>query len=452
MSSPSISFGEKVAYGLGNFLPTTVTAVGGFAMFFYTDVAGLSAAFIGMLLLAVRIIDAVWDISVGRFVDRTRTRFGRCRPYLLGAAPVLALMLVASFSLPPFEGIARTAYFVAAYVAVWLAYSLVQIPFQSMLPLVAPDPDERLRLAGVNSFVQFLFVVACGAGFPMLKDALGQGDVAQGFQRAALVFGLVGWAFTWICFTFVRERVTPPVLARQPDLRGDLAALWHSRAWRAAIAMGVLLAVLIGVPLSAGIYYFNVIVQQPQLIGPFMGLGGLGLVTGVVLSDRLTRHFCKKRVFVTVTVLAGVLFLGYAVINVQVAPQIFVLAFLTNLMLGAGAPISYSIFADTADAVEQQSGRQVVGTLFATVNFSQKVGSGLSSAIVGGLLAVSHYAAGQAVQPPEAATGVIALMSVVPAAFAFGMAAILAWGYPLDRAALARLREQLTAARAQPAA
>ncbi|HEY0954575.1 MAG TPA: glycoside-pentoside-hexuronide (GPH):cation symporter [Roseateles sp.] len=444
MSQLRIPFPEKVAYGLGNFMPTAVTATGGMAMYFYTDVAGLSAAFIGALLLLVRIVDAVWDIWVGRRVDATRSRWGQARPYLLWFAPLLALALVASFTVPPLEGMARTVYFVMAYTVLWCAYSLIMIPFQSMLPMVAPDPDERLRMAGVSSFVQFIFVVGCAVGFPVLKDILADGNHAQGFQRAAMVFGAAGLLFTWACFAFVRERVPPMTGGPGPDLKADLRALLSSRAWRAGVLAQCVLATLIGLPLAACVYYFTVVIGKPQLIGPFMGLGGIGLVGGVVLSDQLTRRLCKKRVYVGGMLAGALLWTAIMLGGPDHLPLVFALSLLANVCLGISAPISYSMNGDIADDIEYRSGKRVVGTLVATINFSNKVGAGLASAIVGGVLSVTAYQAGAAQQAPQALQGVIALMSIIPAAMALGVAAVMGWAYPLGRAQLQQLNTNLS--------
>jgi glycoside/pentoside/hexuronide:cation symporter, GPH family len=438
---------EKVAYGLGNFMPTAVTATGGMAMYFYTDIAGLSAAFIGAMLLFVRIGDAAWDIYVGRLVDRSRTRWGQCRPFLLVAAPMVALALVASFTVPPWEGAGRTIFLVAAYVTLWWCYSLVQIPFQSMMAMVAPDPEERLRLAGVNSVVQFIFVIALGAGFPIMKDVLAGDQPAVGFQRAALLFAVVGLILTWTCFALVRERVAPTPVQRS-DLRADARVMWASRAWRVGLIAFCLQATLIGLMIGAGVYFFTAVLRQPAMIGPYMGLSGLGLVAGVLASDRITRRFCKKQVLVVSAVLSGLAMFGFALVGEQGLTLALTLAFVANALIGAGAPISVSMIADTADSIELASGRRVVGTLFATVNFSQKVGAGLASALIGASLAISHYAAGAAVQSPQALMGVTALMSVIPAALCLAFAGLVAWGYPLGRSQLVRMHEELAQRRA----
>ncbi|WP_077038324.1 MFS transporter [Pelomonas sp. KK5] len=445
-----IPFHEKLAFGLGNFMPTAVTATGGMAMYFYTDVAGLSAAFIGALLLLVRVVDAFWDIWVGRRVDATRSRHGQARPYLLWFAPVLAVAMVASFSVPPLQGAARTVYYVLAYITLWCAYSLIMIPFQAMLPMVAPDPDERLRVAGVGSFVQFIFVVGCAAGFPMLKDALSGGVPAQGFQRAATLFAAVGLAMTWLCFAFVRERV-PPINGPRMDLKTDMRALVSSRAWRAGVLAQCALAALIGLPLASGVYYFAVVIGQPQLVGPFMGLGGIGLVLGVVLSDQLTRRICKKRVYVGSMIGSALVLSCMLAGGPDRLPLVFTLTFLANICLGVSAPISYSINGDIADDIERREGQRVVGTLVATINFSNKVGAGLCSAIVGLVLSATAYQAGAAQQPAVALQGVIALMSVIPALMALGVAAVMGWGYPLGRTQLQQLNTDLSQRRAAAA-
>lgn len=443
-----LRFAEKVAYGCGNFFPTLVTATAGMAMFFYTDVVGLSAALMGTLLLLVRLADALWDIYVGRWVDRTRTRWGQCRPFLLWGAPLAAVAMVLAFTVPPFASTeAKLAMVVGCNLALWWGYSLINIPFQSMPALVAPDPDERLKLLGVNAFVLFVTVMACGAGFPAMKEALAPGQPALGFQRAAMLYAGVGLLLTCLTFAVVRERV-PPAPPQRPDLRRDLRALAASPAWRSAMVAFALLALLIGLPLAAGVYYFAAVLKAPKLIGPFMGLSGLGLMVGVLLSGQLTRRFCKKQVTVWSIALMGLFSLGYLLVWQLPPAWSIAVAFVSNIMLGISAPVSQSMLADTADSIELASGQRVVGTLFATIGFGQKIGAGLAGAVVGLMLSATGYVAGAAAQAAGAQWGIVALMGPVTAAVAWGMAGTLGLGYPIDRRELERVRDGLAARRA----
>jgi GPH family glycoside/pentoside/hexuronide:cation symporter len=442
---------EKIAFGLGNFFPTAVVATSGMAMYFYTDVAGFSVAFIGAMLLFVRIGDAVWDLVVGRLVDRTRTRWGQARPFLLWTAPVLAVAMVASFSLPPWSGAAGTAFIVVAFVVLWWCYSLIQIPLQSLSALIAPDPDERLKLTGVGALLLFLCVIGCGAGFPILKDVLANGNQAVGFQRAAMLMAGVGLVFTWLSFAGVRER-TPPMTSAPRDLKGDIAALWANRGWRAIVVATGVQAALIGLPLASGVYYFAAVMKQPGMIGPYMGVSGIGLLLGVVVSGLLTGRYCKKRVLVASAVANAVVLLGYLAAGPGRLPLVMGLAALANVLLGISAPITVSMVADTCDEVERDSGRRVVGTLFATSNFAGKVGASLCAGIVGVVLAWTQYVPGSAQQAEPALQGISALMGVIPSLFALLYAALIGWGYPLGRDQLTQLREDLARQRVAAAA
>lgn len=447
LHTPEVPLRERLAYGLGTFLPTAVNATGGMVMFFYTDVMGLSAALMGMILLITRAGDAVWDIYVGRLLDRTRTRWGQARPYLLFGAAPMALGLVAVFTVPPWEGPARVAWAVAANILLMWSFSLVVIPQQSLLALMTDDANQRLRISAFNSALTFVFVIGAGAGFPMLKDALADGSPARGFQLAAMLIAAVGLALTWVCFAVVKERVRPAPVQR-PDLRGDLHALWQSRTWRVLVLTIGGQAAVISLIVGPGIYFFNVVLKQPAMIGPFMGVAGAGLVAGVLLGDRLTRIYCKKRVFVGSQVAAGLLLLGFLGGTSLSLAGALVLVGAVNLMLGIGAPILGSMNADVADHVELTSQRRIVGTLFATSNFISKVAAALASAVIGAVLTLSHYAPGGAAQPPEAVLGITLMMGILPAALALGLALLLALAYPLNKAGLETLREELALRRA----
>jgi len=129
-------------------------------------------------------------------------------------------------------------------------------------------------------------------------------------------------------------------------------------------------------------------------------------------------------------------------------PAVMALALLTNISLGIGAPITQSLLSDTADAIERDTGRRVVGTLFATVNFTQKIGAGAASAVVGVVLSMAGYIAGRPEQPAEALWGIALLMGPVSGTVALAFAALIGWGYPMGRAEVAQLRDELAARRA----
>ncbi len=423
---------EKLAYGVGDFASNLIFAtVSTFLMFYYTDIYGLPAAVVGTLLFVARSVDAVWDIYLGTLVDRTRNRWGQCRPYLLWAAPVLAVAAVATFTVPSAEHGAsyKLVYAYVTYVLLMVSYSLVNIPYSAMPALMTDDPRDRTTLAAFRMFFAIFATMLVGALTLKLVDKFGGGNKQLGYQITMALMAVVGTLLFWVCFAFTREKVLPVVQEKQ--VKSDLGVLLKGQAWWMMALMGICVYTALSITGGSVLYYFKYVVGDVSKASMYLFTVGLALLLGILISVQLTKRFCKRKVMMFAATAAGVFYITFYFLNPQNTTSVYACGFIIQLFNGITVPILWSMVADTADDAELRSGRRMVGLTTSSIAFAQKFGLGLGGAVAGMLLAYFGYQA-NAVQTPQTIEGLKLIMSWIPAVGKVGVVAIL-WFYPLGQ-------------------
>lgn len=436
---------ERLAYGAGDFASNLYwQSISMFLLFFYTDVYGLGAAAAGTLLFVARATDAVWDLFLGWAIDRTRTRWGRCRPYLLLGPPLLALAGWAAFTVPELPPLGKVVYAYVSYTALMLAYSLVNIPYSAMPALLSARSAERTRLAEYRMFMAFSGGLLVAAATLPMVNWLGQGDRGLGYQRTVMAIGVLATLLFWLCFAGTRERVAPQRQA--PELRPELGALLASRTWRTMLAASLVQFTAFALPLGVGMYFISYVVGQPGWASGYFVLGKVGLLVGVLVSSQLTRRWCKRSVVVWTTLLTVTALAALHVLPLDSRPVLYAWIFCVSLLGAIKIPVIWSMVADTADDIERHSGRRVVGLATSSVAFAQKMGIGIGAGLSGWILAHTGYVAGGTLTP-EARNGILLMIGALPAALYAVMAGFYRL-YPLDRQALQQMQNELQARRA----
>ncbi|MDB5950224.1 MAG: sugar (Glycoside-Pentoside-Hexuronide) transporter [Massilia sp.] len=446
MSSMSaIPAREKFAYGMGDFASMLIfQTVGTFLMFFYTDIGGLPAAAVGTLLLVARVSDAVWDIFLGTMIDRTSTRWGQCRPYILFGAPLVAVCAVATFSVPAGDTAARLVYAYVTYILLMMAYSVVNIPYGAMPALMTDDPRDRTKLASVRMFCALTCALLVNTSTVKLVEWFGAGSKQAGYQNTIIVMSILGMLLFWFCFAGTRERVKP---VQQPiELRRDLSTLVAGRAWWMIALIGTCVYTSFAITSGSAMYYFTYVVGDASKAAAYFLCIGLGNLSGILLSYQLTRRICKRYVMMGASLCAATLYGVFYLIDPHSAVQVNTLGFLLYVFGGASLPIMMSMVADTADEAELRSGRRMVGLTASTVAFAVKFGLGLGGALTGLILAAVGYHANVA-QTPQAIEGLKLIMSAVPAVGKLLVFVILLF-YPLSQKRLDIMQPLLRQARA----
>lgn len=444
----SLRFREKLGYGLGdtasNFFFATFNI---FLLYYYTDIFGLSAAAVGTMFLVTKILDAVSDPIMGLIADRTNSRWGKFRPYLLLAAVPYGLCGYAMFANPDLSYTGKLVYAYVTYSLMMLAYTAINVPYSALMGVISPSSIERTRVASYRFFCAFGAGWLVGTFVTPLKNILGQGDEAQGFQLTMLIFAVVSVALFWITFATTKERVTPvPV---KSDIKLDLKALFDNGPWKALFLAGIFTLVNIAVRSGTLLYYFKYYVGDdgtPLFLifdktAVFLSLGLIAMMVGVTLTKTLSQHFEKRQLMIVLSLLNA----ASMAVFYFIPPNQYWLMVAVNCagMLAAGPTpaLVWSMYADCADYGEWKSGRRTTALVFSTVQFSHKMGLAVGAGLAGIILSWFGFVANET-QTATSMVGIRFMFSVFPTVFALlGIVAI--YFYRIDSNMVAKITKDL---------
>ena len=488
-----ISISEKIGYSLGDCSANLV-----FQMMmiyqtkFYTDVFGLEGAIAGSVMLIARIVDAFVDPTVGILSDKTQTRWGKYRPWILWTALPFMVFYVLAFYNPGIEDKSLVAvYATISYTLLMTLYSFNNTPYASLGGVMTSDIKER------NSITSIRFVAATIAQFivqgltlPLVgKFAGANGDKGHGWLCTISLFAVIGFIFFIITFFSARERITPPA-SQKTDTRKDIRDVFHSIPWRAMFILTLFLFTTLAMWGSAMNYYFEnyvdanalytfldklglvaveanasfsynilnafgLIVNSPEKayevgFGVFNMVGALVQFFGVILlSSFLANRYGKKRVFIFCLTLTAIFTALFYFPNETDIETMFVLNFLKSLAYAPTVPLLWAMIADVADHSEYVNYRRATGFVFAGVVFALKAGLGIGGAILGFLLSGFGYVSGAGTAQSESAIhGIILSSSLIPAA-TFFIGVIALYFYPITKAYNEEMQAELTERRKQ---
>ena len=438
-------FGEKVGYGIGDFGFNLYWAnISAFLLIFYTDVMGLAAAAVGTMMLVTKIVDAVTDPLMGALADRTRSRFGRFRPYLLYGALPLAFTGVLTWTVPDLGEGGKLAWAYATFTLMMLAYTVVSIPYSALSGVITADSQERTQLISFRFIAAFAGTMAVNGLTLDLVRWLGRGDQALGWQLTLSLYGVIATvAFVTVAMT-TRERVAPPP-QQASAVRQDVVDLLHNRPWMVLFALALIIMVTIVMRGGSLAYYLKYHLARPELTGLFLGTYALALAVGAGLTPLMTRHVDKRRLMAGLMAGVGVVSCAMFFIPPESVWLMFALNLLVGLMLGPKSPLAFSMYADCADYTEWKTGRRATAMTFAAATFSQKLGGALASATIAWILAGMGYVA-NAAQSDASRLGIVLLLTVIPGCVALLAAWVMRF-YPLDGATLAQVQADLRSRR-----
>lgn len=462
---------EKLAYGFGDLASVLYwQTFMVYLTYFYTDVFGIAAAAAATMLGLSRSLDAFFDPVMGMIADRTQTRWGKFRPYLLWLCVPFAIAGVLTFTVPGFSPTGKLAWAWITYNLLMLLYTAINIPYTAMLGVLSPNPNERTAL----SSIKFVFAYAAGmivsATILPLAKTFGGDNVARGWQLCFVAVGAAAVVFFLITFFNTRERVQPPK-EQKTSVGRDLLDLFSNGPWLVLLGTTITMILYVAVRSSVTVHYFKYFVGTQTitlpswlpkiggtqewhlegLVSTFNTTGQLASLVGVVLIPFVSKWLGgRKLAFTVIFVIAIVATSAFYLLKPDQILAMIVLNVIGSITGGPLSALLWAMYADTADYAEWKKGRRATGLVFSASIFSQKQGWAIGAAVALGLMQSVGFVANTA-QTPESLHGLVLLMSVIPAALGVVSVAILFFFYPLNEKKVAQIGVELQARRASAA-
>jgi GPH family glycoside/pentoside/hexuronide:cation symporter len=434
---------EKLAYGVAdmgfNFYWTNVAT---FLLIFYTDTFGISAAAAATMMSAIKIVNAFTDPLIGALADRTDTRFGKFRPWLVWMCVPLAGAAVLTYTTPGLQGDAKLAWAYGTYLLMMVCYTCVNIPYNALSGVMSADPQQRSTINGLRFIFAFAGSTLVTAATPDLVRWLGAGDDIRGWQLTMLAWAVAASLLFVLTFAGTRERIAPPPGQKNAVWR-DVRDLAGNRPWMVLFFLALIIMVTITLRTASAAYYFKYVVGRPDLMRTFVPTYMVAAAVGAALTPLLTRWLDKKTLMIILMSATAVLSAAFYVIPPDQVGLMFVLQGGLGLVLGPKSPLAFSMYADTADYNEWRTGRRATAMTFAAATFSQKLGTAVAVAVIGSVFTALGYVP-NAVQGSGSREGIVWLMSFIPAAFAVAAVTVMCF-YNLNRGQLARIQADLAA-------
>ncbi|MBP1617370.1 MAG: cation transporter [Bacteroidetes bacterium] len=441
MSLEKIHLREKIGYGLGDAASSMFWKIFGmYSLFFYTDVFGITAAAAGTMFLVARLWDSFFDVFVGILSDRTKTRWGKYRPYLLWFAIPFAVMGAITFFAPDFGDTAKLVYAYVTYSLMMIVYSLINVPYASLLGSISSDPKQRnslssyrMSFAFIGSFVTFMLLQplidffskhfgneVTGHAVKAVETSVSTSPI--GWVMGVGSIGIICVILFMLCFSWTKERVQQIDSEENVSVKEDLRNLFRNAPWWILVATGLAALLFNAIRDSVAIYYFRDYVKVNyrmegtgwDMTTIYFLVGQAANLIGVMAAPAISAKYGKKRTYMIAMLIAGILSTGFFFIPNNIV-WILAFQFLISVFAGYVLPLLWSMFADIVDHQELLTGRRATGLIFSSSSMSQKLGWALGSAMSGWILAVFHYMPDALEQSADTVFGEHIMISLFPA-------------------------------------
>ena len=449
-----IGIREKIGYGFGDMASSMFWKLfGSYLMIFYTDVFGMPAAVVGTMFLITRVWDSAFDPIIGIIADRTQSRWGKFRPYLLYLAIPFAVIGVLTFTTPDFSDGGKVIYAYFTYSLMMMVYSAINVPYASLLGVMSPESKDRnmlstyrMTFAYIGSFIALLLFM------PMVNRFSMGHDEQHGWMMSVIVIAVLCALLFYGCFAWTTERVKP-IKKQQNSLKSDLQDLLHNRPWWILLGAGVAALVFNSIRDGATVYYFKYYVVEEEyasislfgisfvLSGLYLAVGQAANIVGAVLAAPLSNRIGKKKTYMWAMSIATVLSVIFYWFDKEQLMLMFIFQVLISICAGSIFPLLWSMYADCADYSELKTGNRATGLIFSSSSMSQKFGWAIGSAVTGWLLAFYGFEA-NAVQGEEAIHGIRMFLSWLPA-MGTVLSVIFISLYPLSEKEMRKITNQL---------
>ncbi|WP_428658616.1 MFS transporter [Runella sp.] len=482
MYSPNqkLSVAEKIGYSLGDLAANLIfQTLMTFLAYFYTDVYRIPAGTAGIIIFVGGLSGAFFNILMGIIADRTHTRWGKFRPWLLWTSLPFGVISLLAFSTPDFSDSGKVVYAFVTYFLLVIVYSANNLPYSALSGVITGDMKER------NSLSSYRFVAVMIAQFIIqslllpLALSLGHGNKAVGFEKVMLFFAIVGVICFCITFLTTKERIVPPVEEKN-TIRQDLTDLSKNKPWVIMLIVTILVFVTLALKGGMYIFYFKYYLDPsaqsdylesigfnrfilglnetvtslglgkfewpedaPTSANSLFNAGGiLFMIVGILFSKPLADRFGKRNIFgifLALSAVCLVMFHFYPKDNIGI---VFITQIVHGFTYGITIPLLWAMIADVADYSEWKNNRRATAIIFSAMIFGLKAGLSIGGSLGASILSMYGYVAEQAEQSAEAVEGIKMSVSIYPGFIFLAGAALLFW-YKIDKAMEVRLETEL---------
>ena len=428
-----------------------------FITYYYVDVWGILPGAIATMMLVVRLWDAVNDPLMGVIADRTETRWGKFRPYLLWMAVPYGVCGYLIFANPNLDAPGKLTYAYVTYTLMLMAYTAINVPYSSMLGVISPS--SRVRTLASS----FRFVGAFGGGLlislfvrPMVKS-LGAGDEVRGFQLTMAIFAVISIAMFLLCFAWTHERVKPPRGQRTP-LKDDLWDLMRNAPWIALLIASVFSTTFIILRSGSTLFYFKYVVgagDSPILFNwldtatVFLATNGVCQMLGAGCLGFFARVADKRILAIGLSLVTAVCYASFYFLPTDNLGLLLLVNGFGSFCMGPTSALVWAMYGDVADYGEWKFGRRATGLVYSASLFALKTGSMVAGVVLPAFLAYFGFVK-DIEQTARSLFGITLAFSLMPGLFAV-LKAVALWAYPLTQRRVDAIEQELQERRAQAA-
>lgn len=485
-NSQKISVMEKVGYSLGDFAANLIfQTLMTFLAYFYTDVYKISGEIASLIIFIGGMVGAFFTPIMGLIADRTNTRWGKFRPWILWTAVPFGVIAILAFSTPNFSPAGKIAYAMTTYILLVLVYAANNLPYASLSGVLTGDMKER------NSISSYRFTAVTLAQFIVqvillpLVLILGKGDRAIGFENVMGIFAAVGVLFFIITFLTTKERIQPPA-KQKTSVKQDLTDLFKNRPWIIMLIVTVFIFITLSLKGGSYIYYFENYLDTTALAAFLSSIGFNGMIDGlngmltnmglhgfhwpedaassgfslfnasgiilmlvaIALSKPLADKYGKRDLFIVALIIATVAQGSFYFVGRESVGLVFIIQIIHGFSYGLTIPLLWAMVADVADYSEWKNNRRATAIVFSAMLFGLKTGLAVGGSLVAGILSFYGYNPNLEVQSDQAINGVLMTMSVYPA-LTFTVAIVALFFYEINKEKEDLLEKELRARRSE---
>ncbi|MDA0705322.1 MAG: MFS transporter [Proteobacteria bacterium] len=420
-----LSITEKLGFGAGDMAVNIVIITMQLIIaYFYTDIYGLDTSDMAVLFIVVRLIDAFSDPVMGIITDRCNSKHGHYRPFMLWFAIPFGVAVYLAFITPDVAYSYKLAWAYFSYTLLTLLFTIVTIPYISLIGVITNDPVERLSANGYRFVLVKIAAFLVTIVVPALALYLGEGNMRDGYQPAMGLMGILGSLLFLVCFFTTKERIKP--IIAKIGLKEQVSLLLRNDQW--ILLCAALIFLMCGFVIRGSVapyyakYYLN---GGDALISPFLTTGVTASILAMIASTWITKFYCKIRLFRYSQLLTFILSIA---MYFTVGQDDMVLAFLFTFLIWFAAdlysPIFWSSIAEAVDYGHRKTGIRVSGLAFGGVSFCQKFGMGVAGGLLGYLLSYFNYQA-DAEQSEFTLNGLASMVTIIPAFFHLAVGLIM---------------------------